>query len=91
MKKLDLNVKLGTPFEKVTRNEESKEGGLTVHLQGGEKIHADKVLLAMGRPPNVRNLDLENTNIVVEKGAIKVDKFQNTTVENVYAIGDVTN
>jgi len=46
--------------------------------------------VALGRPPDLRNLSLDNTSVKVEKGAIKVDEFQNTSVPHIYAIGDVT-
>jgi len=46
--------------------------------------------VALGRPPDLRNLSLDNTSVKVEKGAIKVDEFQNTSVSHIYAIGDVT-
>jgi pyruvate/2-oxoglutarate dehydrogenase complex dihydrolipoamide dehydrogenase (E3) component len=40
-----------------------------------KSIIADKVLYAVGRPPLVDALKLENTNVKIEKGAIKVDDF----------------
>jgi dihydrolipoamide dehydrogenase len=48
------------------------------------------VLVALGRPPNVSPLGLDEIGVKVERGAIKVDEFQNTSVPNIYAIGDVT-
>lgn len=46
--------------------------------------------MATGRKPNIENLGLENTAIeVTDRGAIKVDDFLRTTVDNVWAIGDV--
>jgi len=48
-------------------------------------------LCALGRPPNLTSLKLENAGVEVAKGAVKVDEYQNTTVEGIYAIGDVTN
>lgn len=50
----------------------------------------DRVLISIGRKPNIDNLGLENTNIKLnEKNAIKVNKYLETTVENIYALGDV--
>lgn len=57
----------------------------------GAYLVADKVLCALGRPPNVEPLNLQNAGVEVEKGAIKVDEYQNTNVSGIYAIGDVTN
>src|SRR5699024_3107309 len=53
-------------------------------------INADRILVATGRKPNTENLGLENTAIeTTDHGAIKVDDFLRTTVDNVWAIGDV--
>ena len=68
MKKLELDVQIKKPFEKVTKEE---DGLYTVHLKtgsGNEVLRAEKVLLAMGRPPCVKNLKLEeNTSIKLER------------------------
>ena len=88
MGKLDLDVRLHAPHDSVTKND---DGSLNVNLKDGTTIRADKCLVAMGRPPNITPLKLENTGIQVAKNAIVVDEYQNTTVEGVYAIGDVTN
>ena len=88
MVKLGLDVRMHTPHESVTQE---ADGKLTVNLKSGDKISCDKVLVALGRPPNVEPLKLENTDIKVEKNAIVVDEYQNTTAPGVYAIGDVTN
>ena len=45
---------------------------------------------AVGRVPNIKDLNLKNTNVKVsENGSIKVDKYFQTSVKNIYAIGDV--
>lgn len=63
-----------------------------MHLEDGNgDIQAEKILLALGRTPLVDGLGLEEIGVKVEKGAVVVDKFQNTNVEGIYAIGDVTN
>ena len=53
-------------------------------------IEADIVLSAAGVVANVENIGLEALGIKVEKGKIIVDKYQQTNVPNVYAIGDCT-
>jgi len=60
-----------------------------MHLTNGTSVTSEKVLMAIGRPPNIEPLTLNNTNIKVEKGSVWVDDFQNTSVAGVYAIGDV--
>lgn len=50
----------------------------------------DAVLYATGRKPNIENLGLENTDIVItERGAIQVNDYCETNVKGVYAVGDV--
>ena len=67
-----------------------EDGQTTVYFETGEKITADYVFFAGGRIPNTSKLGLENTEVKVnEKGFIQVDKFQNTSAEGIYAIGDV--
>ncbi|WP_270458286.1 FAD-containing oxidoreductase [Lactobacillus gasseri] len=67
------------------------EAKVRYQVNGQEKeINADRILVATGRKPNIENLGLENTAIeVTDRGAIKVDDFLRTTVDNVWAIGDV--
>jgi len=88
MKKLGLDVRMHTPHKRVVKKE---DGTLSVELAEGDPIDCQKCLVALGRPPNLGPLGLENTDIAVERGAVKVDEYQNTSVDGVYAIGDVTN
>merc|ERR1719231_1337710 len=62
-----------------------------VNLKDGGHVDAERVLAALGRPPNFEPLKLDNAGVKVENGAIAVDEFQNTNVPGIYAIGDVTN
>jgi len=59
-----------------------KQDGSTVTLE------ADIVLSAVGVVANIENLGLEETGVKVEKGKIVVDKYQQTSVPGIYAIGD---
>ena len=61
-----------------------KKDGSTVTLE------ADVVLSAVGVVANVENLGFEETGIKTDKGKITVDKFQQTNVEGIFAIGDCT-
>ena len=64
-----------------------------VHAEGpyGEKITvaADKVLLSIGRSPNVEGLGLETIGVRYEKTGIPTDALGRTNVQDVYAVGDV--
>ncbi|MCK5128398.1 MAG: dihydrolipoyl dehydrogenase [Clostridiales bacterium] len=62
-----------------------------VYEKDGEsiKVSADKVLLSVGRKPNSNGIGLENINVEVERGAIKIDERCMTNIANVYCAGDV--
>jgi dihydrolipoamide dehydrogenase len=63
----------------------------TVKTETGEVVlEADIVLSAAGIVANIENIGLENLGIKTEKGKILVDKYFQTNVPNVYAIGDIT-
>ena len=55
-----------------------------------ERIQTDKVLVAIGRKPNVEGLNLNKVGIKVDQqNRIQVDKKFKTSIKNIYAIGDV--
>ena len=71
---------------------EKVDHGYDVELSDNEQIMADLVMFATGRKPNVHGLGLEAAGVKLgETGGIAVDAFSKTTVENIYAVGDVTN
>lgn len=49
---------------------------------------ADKVLISVGRKPNIEGLSLEECGIKIENGRIAVDETLKTSLKNIYAIGD---
>jgi dihydrolipoamide dehydrogenase len=57
--------------------------------KGNEELEADIVFSAVGITPNLENLGIEELGIRVDKGKIQVDKFMQTSVQGVYAIGDI--
>lgn len=65
---------------------------LEVGLSNGESLAGfDQVLWAIGRSPNVAKLNLKEIGVHCDnRGFITTDEYQQTNVENVYAIGDVT-
>jgi len=67
------------------------DGSLLLHLQGGETLHIDCLIWAIGRSPATDNLGLENTDLKTDEwGYLPTDKYQNTRIEGVYAVGDNT-
>lgn len=89
MEDAGIKFELGADIEKIT--DETTDAKVTYQINGKTKtINADRILVATGRKPNTENLCLENTAIeTTDRGAIKVDDFLRTTVDNVWAIGDV--
>ena len=66
--------------------------GVTIQLNiNGENkaFKAEKMLVSVGRQANTKNMGLENTDIVVEKGYIQTNEFYQTKESHIYAIGDV--
>ena len=78
---------------KVLNIEAKKDGSLDVTIEGKSgksKETYDKVLIAVGRKPNIELLKLDNTDISLdEEGFIDVDVYQRTSVKNIFAIGDI--
>jgi glutathione reductase (NADPH) len=61
-------------------------------LSGGNAITADRVMFAIGRPPNVSGLGLDAAGVdIADTGGIAVDEYSRTSVPHIYAVGDVTN
>ncbi|PLY01085.1 MAG: dihydrolipoyl dehydrogenase [Desulfuromonas sp.] len=63
--------------------------GVRAKFGDQEQLFA-KVLVAVGRVPNITGLDLDSVGVEVENGAIKVDEGLRTSASDIYAIGDVT-
>ena len=80
-----MNILTDTQVEKI----EKLKSKVKVHLKGGEIIEAEKVLIAVGVQGNVENLGIEECRIAIDKGWIKVNEYLQTSLPNVYAIGDV--
>lgn len=59
-------------------------------IVGGEEqsFTAEKMLVSVGRAANIESIGLQNTDIVVEKGFIKVNSNYQTKESHIYAIGD---
>ena len=63
---------------------------LTVETKKGMvTVEAEKVLSAVGVQPNTEMLGLEDLGVEMDRGKVKVDKWYRTSVDGVYAIGDI--
>ena len=88
--KLGVTVHTGTKVESV---EDTGDGvKVTVSRDGStEVLEADKLLSAIGFAPRTEGFGLEATGVeLTDRGAIAIDDYMRTNVDNVYAIGDVT-
>lgn len=91
-KKLGVKVLTST----AVKNVEDTGSGVKVTVApaaGGDEqvLEADKFLAAFGFAPRVQGFGLENVGVTVtERGAIEIDDYCRTNVDNVYAIGDCT-
>ncbi len=85
-KKQGLEFRLST---KVTAARRDGKGAV-VEIEGAEPIRCDRVLVATGRIPNTAGLGLETAGIAVDKrGCIEVNDHFATSIEGIYAVGDV--
>jgi glutathione reductase (NADPH) len=79
--------------EHVTVSEVREASGKKTLIAEGSREFADFdcILWAIGRDPNVEQLELARAGVLQDRdNFIRTDKFQNTNAANVYAIGDVT-
>jgi dihydrolipoamide dehydrogenase len=81
LKKKKVKIFEGTKVENI-----EKEGNYIVEING-EKFEFEKVLLAVGRKPNISE-DILNLGIEIKRGVV-TDKKMKTNIDNIYAIGDI--
>lgn len=73
--------------EEVVKN---ADGSLTLKLQDGRETIVDTLIWAIGREPATDVINLEVTGVKTNsRGQIIVDKYQNTNVPGIYAVGDI--
>ncbi len=85
MNSLGIKTFVGAKVEKVTR-----EGQYTVNLADGSQLKAELVVMTVGRQPNTNGFGLERLNVEMDGKFIKTDKRKRTSVDGVYAVGDVS-
>ncbi len=83
-----IQFRYNSPFAKV---EKQADDSLCITTEDGETLEADLLLAAIGRPANTDGLGLKELGIrLKDNGAIEVDAASKTSVDNIYAVGDVT-
>ena len=83
----NINVQMNTNPTEIIKN---ADGSLTVVTEDGKRVDCDAVLMATGRKGNIKGLNLESAGVHSENSFIPVDKYSKTNVDNIYAVGDVT-
>ena len=87
LKKQKIDVHLGTKVEGL----KSGPDGVVLTLPGGKTLEVDTVLVATGRRPYSSDMGLEAIGVArADRGKVIVNDRLQTSVRNVYAIGDVT-
>ncbi len=89
MKRQGIRVITQSTFEKI----EKLNGDMRrVQLTNGTHIDTDLVFWAVGRTPSTNGLGLEAAGVALDKqGAVVVDEYSKSSVDNIYAVGDITN
>ena len=83
-----LDFKFNTTIDRIERRD---DGSLHIAMTGCDDIEADQLLFATGRRPNTDGLGLEEAGVALgEKGQIKVDEDNRSSVPSIFAVGDVT-
>ena len=87
MRKKGVDIRVESNIQHI----EKTGAGLIATCEDGAILEADCILYATGRAPKTAGLNLEALGIEMKKnGAIVVDKYSQTNVDNIYAVGDVT-
>ncbi|MDH3615683.1 MAG: glutathione-disulfide reductase [Gammaproteobacteria bacterium] len=76
----------------IPKSVEQTDDGIVLHAEDGRSFGpVDALVWAIGRSPNTESLDAAKAGVEQDKyGFIPTDKFQQTNVESVFALGDVT-
>jgi len=88
MQNKGINLSINNDVESINKI----ENGYLVKDKSNKEIIIDQILYATGRVPNSSNIGLEDLGIETGSvGEIIVDEYSRTNIDNIYAIGDVTN
>lgn len=80
-----IDCRVGARFKGAT----VENGGVAIEVEDGE-VHADRLLIAVGRAPNTEGIGLERAGVeLTDRGFVRVDRWLRTTAPGVWAIGDV--
>ena len=80
-----IRSRLDTPFESV----ETTDDGVRVAVRGGDTLEAEVLLVAVGRGPVTDGLGYDEQGVELDRGFVVTDERLRTSVEGVYAVGDI--
>jgi glutathione reductase (NADPH) len=84
-----IDFKFNATIDRVRRD---PDGTLHIAMTGCDDLEADQLLFALGRQPNTGGLGLEAIGVEMgDKGQVKVDDDNRSSVPSIFAVGDVTN
>jgi len=87
MRKRGVDLRFKADIVRIDKNDKTLKATLT----DGSAIEADQIFYATGRASKTPNLGLASAGVAVkENGAVIVNEYSQSTVENIYAIGDCT-
>jgi dihydrolipoamide dehydrogenase len=84
-RKRRITVRTGVKFTGATQQDDV----VTVSLEDGSSIEADLLLVAVGRGPVTDGLGYEEAGVAMDRGFVTTDERLRTTVDGVYAVGDI--
>jgi dihydrolipoamide dehydrogenase len=84
-RKRGIKALTNAPFKAVDHT----ETGVRVHLESGDPIDAELLLVAVGRGPTTDGLGYEEQGVAMERGFVLADERCRTNVPNVFAVGDI--
>lgn len=88
--KRNVEIQAKALVQEISYDEETKKYSCKYLQKDAEHtVSADKVLMAVGRRAYTQNLFTENVGLETDRGKIKVNKYYQTNIENIYASGDV--
>jgi dihydrolipoamide dehydrogenase len=84
-RKRGIVFRTSTPFQSA----KTTDDGVAVTVEGGEVVEAELLLVAVGRGPATDGLGYDEQGVAMDRGFVLADERCRTSVENVWAVGDI--
>ncbi|MFD0986835.1 glutathione-disulfide reductase [Methyloligella solikamskensis] len=87
LRKQGIDIRVETNITEI----EKEDGGVRLQLTTGDSMKVETVMAATGRAPNTEGLGLQKAGVELGwNGHVVVDEYSKTSVDSIYAVGDVT-